>query len=337
MRRLLYLGNNLTAKTRYYSTMELLYQKLHGEGYEIKIESDELFKIKRLWKMIQAILRNRREVDYILIDTFSTTNFYFALICSQLARLLNIKYIPILRGGNLPSRLKNSPILSRVIFEKSYLNVAPSNYLRDSFEQNSFNTMYIPNILDIKMYPFVLRKKIEPKLLYVRSFAQLYNPQMAIKVLSRLKSNFPKAKLCMVGPVKDDSFEECQELAEQLGLTKDIEFTGVLSKSDWHEKAKDFDIFINTTNFDNTPVSVMEAMALGLPVVSTNVGGMPYLINNEIDGILVERNSIEEMTKAIERLMSSPDYAMEVSKKARKKVEMFDWQHVRSKWNDILK
>ena len=67
-----------------------------------------------------------------------------------------------------------------------------------------------------------------------------------------------------------------------------MNFTGKLSKQEWRDLSKDYNVFINTTNFDNTPVSVIEAMALGIPVVSTNVGGLPFLITDKVDGVLVE-------------------------------------------------
>ena len=106
-------------------------------------------------------------------------------------------------------------------------------------------------------------------------------------------------------------------------------------KEDWHKKSEDYDIFINTTNFDNTPVSVMEAMALGLPVVSTDVGGMSFLIKNEIDGILVEKNSVDKMTNAILSILDNkyPNLALN----ARKKVENFSWHTNKEKWFQILK
>ncbi|NNF74921.1 MAG: glycosyltransferase family 4 protein, partial [Flavobacteriaceae bacterium] len=94
--------------------------------------------------------------------------------------------------------------------------------------------------------------------------------------------------------------------------------------------------FINTTNFDNTPVSVIEAMALGLPVVSTNVGGIPYLISDRHDGLLVEKDDLEGMLKAVIYLYNNPATADEIGRRARNKVEQFDWQRVKNRWLEIL-
>ena len=108
-----------------------------------------------------------------------------------------------------------------------------------------------------------------------------YNPIMAVRVLNVLKEKYSNSTLTMVGPDKDGTLEECRVLATDLELNGSIDFKGYMKKNDWINIAKDFDIFINTTNFDNMPVSIIEAMALGLPIVSTNVGGIPYLLENK--------------------------------------------------------
>ena len=107
-------------------------------------------------------------------------------------------------------------------------------------------------------------------------------------------------------------------------------------KSEWHKLSEEFDIFINTSNLDNTPVSVMEAMALGLVVVSTNVGGMPYLINNGLEGVLVAPNNIERMTLAIDNIIMNTESTQQLTLNARKKVESFDWSNVKQSWIDIV-
>ena len=93
---------------------------------------------------------------------------------------------------------------------------------------------------------------------------------------------------------------------------------------------------LNTTNFDNMPVSVIEAMALGLPIVSTNVGGMPYLVRDGVDGILLPPNDEKAMARAIQDLLADPESAGKMAENARKKVEGFDWREVAEQWRELL-
>lgn len=331
---ILYIGNNLTKRSKYNSTMNTLSMLLSSEGYKVKKASNKKNKVFRLLDMLIAVSRNYRKADYILIDTFSTQNFYYAVIVSQLSRILKKKYIPILHGGNLPERIHKSKFLSNLIFNNSYLNIAPSMYLKTHFDGKGYKTKYIPNTIEINEYPFKERKIITPNILWVRAFDKTYNPQLAIEVLNILKTKFPEIKLCMVGPVKDDSFEACKKLVSKYSLETSITFTGVLKKEEWHKLSVGFDVFINTTNIDNTPVSVIEAMALGIPIVSTNVGGIPFLIENQKEGILVPKNNAKAMSNAIINLLEEKNPNM--TKNARNKVENFDWNEVKEKWNAIL-
>lgn len=334
---ILYIGNNLSSSKSNVTTMQLLSVLLKQEGFDVQCCSSKANQVLRLVDMLYNIVKYRKRVKYILIDTYSTKNFYYAFLTSQLARLLNLKYIPILHGGNLPDRLVASTKMSEMIFKNSYRNIAPSNYLKAEFKTLGYDSGYIPNVLEISSYKYKERTSFQPKLLYVRAFQELYNPQMAIRTLAKLQKEFPLGELCMVGPDKDGSLQKCKDLAKNLGVSESIKFTGLLSKTEWHQLSKDYDIFINTTTVDNTPISVMEAMALGLAVVSTNVGGMPYLIADNETGILVESNNIDDMVRAIEKIISNHLQGSKITSEARRSVEQFDWSVVKESWKAVLK
>jgi len=96
------------------------------------------------------------------------------------------------------------------------------------------------------------------------------------------------------------------------------------------------DIFINTANIDNTPVSVIEAMASGLCVVSTNVGGIAYLLEDQVDSLLVPADDVDAMVVAVKRILTEPDLAERLSSNARRKAEQFDWSVVLPLWEKLF-
>ena len=304
MKKIVYIGNNLSKKTKYTPMLLTLSELLKEEGYAMVVASSKMNKLNRLFDMALTLLKHRKGTDFVLIDTFGATNFYFAVLISQLARVFSLRYIPILRGGNLPVRFEKNPTLTKLIFSNSYVNSTPSDFLKVELEKKGYTATVIPNILKIANYKYQPRKIIRPKLLYVRAFHQIYNPTMAVRVLHLVQQKYPAATLCMIGPGKDASFQETKDLAVKLGLAKSIQYTGVLSKDEWHKMSEGYDIFINTTTIDNTPISVMEAMAMGLPVVSTDVGGIPYLLEDKIDAYLVPNNDVIAMTTAIVSIIS---------------------------------
>jgi L-malate glycosyltransferase len=334
--KLLYLGNQLSKHGYNKTTIETLGLQLEQGGYAIYYASDKKSFPLRLLDMMWSVVIYRKKVTYVLIDTYSTKAFWYAFFCSQLARVFNINYIPILHGGDLPNRLKQNPKLSRMVFANAYKNVAPSGYLKQAFESIGFsNVIHIPNSIEIDKYVFKSREKLTPKLLWVRAFASIYNPEMAVKVLQQLQEKYPSASLTMVGPDKDGSLQTTKDFAKSIGVI--VNFTGQLTKEDWWQLASEHDIFINTTHFDNTPVSVMEAMALGLPVVSTNVGGIPYLVKDKENALLVNDNDDKAMTKVILDLLEDQEKARVLALNARKFIEQMDWEVVKEEWKQVLR
>ena len=309
---------------------------LRKEGLLVVTASAKKNKLLRLLDMLVTVWRHRKTASYVLIDTYSTRNFWYAYAVAVLCQKLHLKYIPILHGGELPRRLKSSPTASKTVFKNAFLNVAPSLYLKSEFETAGFhNLRYIPNSIEIKNYPFLERRNPRPKLLWVRALAEPYNPLLALQVLELLLLKYPKAELCMVGPIKDESFDTCKRVASEKKIP--VTFPGKLEKEEWISLSTDYDIFLNTTNVDNTPISVIEAMALGLPVISTNVGGLPFLISADIDGILVPPNNADRMARAVENIIEDPIRSLERTRLARKKTEAFDWQIVKKDWLNLLK
>lgn len=333
---IVYLGNNLTLHGNTPSSIETL-GKLLGERYEVKRFSNKRNQLWRGLDMMWAVIRYHRSAKVVLIDTYSSLGFYFALGAAFICRVLSIPYIPILRGGNLKTRLTGSPSFSRFVFGGAHVLIAPSAYLGSTFREYGYHAVqYIPNSIEMSYYEMKTRDTINAKLLWVRSFHKIYNPLMAIKVLQQVRTRVPSATLCMVGPDRDSSLFQCQDYVKKNGLTDAVKFTGVLSKTEWHAVAREYDIFINTTTVDNTPVSVIEGMALGLPVVSTNVGGVPYLITDKENGLLVESNDISGMVEQILWLMENSSNASKLALNARAFVEAFDWRTVRHKWFTLL-
>lgn len=334
--RILYFGNNLSSKTGYYGTMDLISVILKSNGYDLRLYSNRMNIVSRLFHMIFGLIFNKNWCDLVLIEVFSTKAFNFAYILGVLSKILNLRYICILHGGNLPERYLKSPKKIKFLFQNAVANVAPSYYLYDYFNR-SFPITLIPNALKLDLYDSNNQRTYNRiKLLYVRAIAEIYNPKMAVDVVKILLDKGYDVSLTLIGPDKDGTLSKLIDYINNLKLEDYIEITGVLSKKEWIKKSKDSNIFINTTNVDNTPVSVMEAMALGFPIISTNVGGIPNLISDGIDGILVDAKNTEKMANEIIRVFEEQPLRDKLVKNALKKVSDFDLREISQKWKILL-
>ena len=291
----------------------------------------------RLVEMAAVLVRQRKTAGVVIVDTYSTLAFYYAYMTAVLCTRFKIPYIPILHGGNLPARIKNSPKMAHKVFGCSHSNIVLSGYLGAVLDEGRIPYSVIFNNIDLSIYTFKTRSTLRPRLLWVRSFHEVYRPEMALQVLQKVRQVYPDAVLTMVGPDKDGSLEQCRKLAAELLPQATVTFTGKLTKSAWLELSEGFDLFINTTNFDNLPVSMIEAQALGFPIVSTNAGGIPYLITDGVDGMLTPVGDVDAMAAAILRLLSDPELAGKLSANARASAERFDWEKIKLQWNALLR
>jgi glycosyltransferase involved in cell wall biosynthesis len=333
----LLVGNFLTDSVGNYQACEDLARRLEKAGWLVITTSSKRNRLSRLIDMSITVIRKRKQYSVAHVDVFSGLAFLWAKTTCFILRLINKPYILTLHGGNLPTFAKLWPkSVGRLLRSAAAVNT-PSGYLYEHLRCCRSDLRVLPNPLNISAYNFRLRKKPEPRLIWLRAIHDIYNPSLVPRVMALVKHDFPQSHVFMIGPDKSDgSLKSTQRMARELGVSSRISYVGRVPKSKvphWMEKG---DIFLNTTNIDNTPVSLLEAMAAGLCVVSTNVGGIPYLLDHGEDGLLVSANDPEAMAKAVNRVLTEPGLAERLSHNARKKVEQFDWSIILPQWEDLL-
>jgi glycosyltransferase involved in cell wall biosynthesis len=333
---ILFVGNFLSTAGFSSSAGEVLSDKMRAAGYRIPVTSRRVNRVARLADMLLSIWRWRHNYQAAHIEVFSGPAFIWAEWACRLLRWLGKPYVLALHGGNLPEFSRLHPKRVSRLLNSAAKVVAPSGYLKGKLSIFRDDIRYIPNGVDITSYPFRLRDKPRPKLVWLRAFHQIYNPHMAIDVIKRLSENFPDVRLKMIGPDKDGSLEDVRRLATELGVAKQVSFPGRIDKRDVPVFLNGGDIFINTTTIDNMPVSVIEALACGMCVVSTNVGGIPYLLENAADALLVPDGDANAMAEAVSRILTESELSARLSKNARSKVEHLDWSVVLPQWKYLF-
>lgn len=292
--------------------------------------------LPRVFDMMCTLLQNQSRYRVVLLHVYSGRAFLWAFLTTMVAKLLRKKLVLWLHGGNLPAYYTRHKALVELVFRRADHVFAPSAYLAQTFSAK-FKVAILPYELPIETYPHRVRTSLRSKLLWLRTFNAGYNPTMAPHVIKLLAQDYPDVELLMCGPDSGDgSFQATQQLAQELGVEDHISFPGKISKDRIKKVGLDYDVFINTTNYDNNPVSVIEAMAMGMCVVSTNVGGVPYLVSHGQDGLLVPPNDPDSMASACRQLLSDPVLAQRLSRNARHKAESFDWKNLAPKWQALL-
>jgi len=335
---ILYIGNILSSKGLNPPPIELIRDKI-CKSFKIKmvLASDKKNRVLRFLHMNYVYWRNYKSVSLMFIDVYSTKAFYFAFYFALISKAFSLKYIPIIHGGNIDLRIKKNRWMTKFVFKNSDINISPSKYIYNIFKNNNFKVTYIPNCIDFSNYKFKQRQNVRPRIIWLRSFHEIYNPKMAVNVLKIISDCYSDAELVMIGPDKDGSLKHCQELSKKYKISHKINFVGYLNKIDWIEIAKDYDLFINTSKVDNMPVSILEMMALGLPIVSTDVGGIPFILEHGKNSLLVKDNDDQNMAFQIKYLIEKPSFAYKISMKAFEDSKRFSTDLVVPEWSKIIK
>ncbi len=330
--RLGFFGNMLGRNPGFVSTQAQIVADLFAaEGAQVTSASSKKNRLWRLLDIAASIIANRNRIDICVLEVYSGLYMILAEVATRLCKLFGLKLIGVLHGGRLPDFAQRYPRWTRSVLARADILVAPSPFLCREMGNGEFDLRVIPNVVDLANYEFKPRKKIAPKLIWMRSFHSIYNPLMALRVFAELLKRFPEARLVMAGV--DKGLEaEARELAGDLGIAHRVTFPGFLAGEVKSRAFAEADIFINTNRIDNMPVAIIEACAAGLPVVATNVGGIPHLLTDGHEALLVPSDNAEEMAEAIERLLRDPDLTERLSTNGRTLAEMSSWPTVKREW-----
>ena len=304
-------------------------------NYRVVSASAKLNRYARLADIILTLIRERNNIDVLIVEIYGGPSFVVEDIASALGKLFRHRIVMWLHGGAMPQFMARHPRWTTRVLKRANILVAPSEYLARAVREYGFTARVIPNVIDLSRYQYRCRRDLQPQILWMRSFHPIYNPELALHVLARLRKTVPDAALVMAG--KDGGHEyEIRQLAERLGLNGAVRFTGFLDMLGKLRAGQDSDIFLNTSRVDNMPVALVEAGAMGLPIVSTAVGGVPDLLTDRQTGLLVADQDLDGAVSAVELLLRDRGLAEKLSSNGRRLAERSSWEHVEPLWEQIF-
>ncbi len=314
---------------------EILSDGLREKGYPVFCVSSLPNRYLRIADIIRTIILRKRDVDLQCIQVYSGPGFLIADIASKIGKLIGQPIVMVLHGGALQEFMARFPLWTCRVLKRADALIAPSAFLARAVVPYGFHVQVIPNIIHLSHYPYRYRQIIGPRLFWMRQFHPIYNPDLAIRVLARLKDEIPEASLVMGG--QSGILElEVRRLAEKIGVASSIRFLGYLDMAAKVKEGDAADIFLNTNHIDNMPVAVVEACAMGLPVVATAVGGVPDLLTHEETGLLVPDDDDDAMAGAVMRLLADSKLTGRLSAKGRQLAVHSSWEEIFPQWERVF-
>jgi len=283
---------------------------------------------------VPLLVRELARADVVHVFSSSYSSFLLAPLPAMLiARALGKPVILNYRSGEAPDHLSRSAIARRTIARVDR-NIVPSQFLVDVFKTFAIGASINPNIVDLDRFCFRDRVPLRPRLVSTRNFDALYNVACTIRAFRLVQDRWPDASLTLVGGGAEEP--QLRALVADLGL-RSVEFVGPVTPDRIAGYYADNHIYVQTPNIDNTPTSVLEAFASGLPVVSTGAGGVPAILTHGEHGLLAPLDDHETLASHILRLLDDPPYADRLIRAAHARVQSCTWANVREQWIDAYR
>jgi L-malate glycosyltransferase len=297
---------------------------------------DRLLRIKyvrtiatQLWYW-PLLLRELRRADVVHAFAASYSSFLLAPLPAVLvARLLGKPVVLNYHSGEAPDHLRRSAVARFVLRRLVDANVVQSAFLRDVFRSFEIDAKVVPNIVDLRQFTYRVRDPLRPRLLCTRNFEPVYNLSCVLRAFAKIQAYYPAATLTLVGSGSQDAILRDEAAALRL---ENVTFAGRIAPSEVHASYADADIYVQAPRIDNMPLSLLEAFASGLPVVSTDVGGVPSMLRHGVDGLLVADDDAGGLADQVVNLLTHPALARRLAQSAYRTLAAYQWPVVRDGW-----
>jgi glycosyltransferase involved in cell wall biosynthesis len=272
-------------------------------------------------------------VDVAHVFSASYASFLLAPVPAMLvARLMNKRVVLHYHSGEAEDHLEHWGWLVHPWLGLADEIVVPSRYLKDAFARFGHETRVIPNVVDVSRFRYRARSPLRPRLLSTRNLERYYRVDTIIEAFARFQALDPSATLTIAGI----GSEEVTLRALAASITRGgVQFVGRVEPERMPDLCSQADVFLNASEVDNQPVSILEAFASGLPVISTPAGDISSLVRADETGRLVPPADPAAMADAIAETLRRPDRALQMAERARAEVNRFTWAAVRDDWFSV--
>lgn len=278
---------------------------------------------------LPLLARRLAEVDVAHVFSASYASFLLAPLPAILtARAHGRPVILNYRSGEAPDHLARSAIARRTLASVD-LNVVPSRFLVDVFARFGVRASIIPNLVDLDRFRFRPRAPLTPRLLSTRNFDALYNVACTLRAFRVIQDRYGDATLTLVGDGPER--RRLEALAGHLAL-RGVAFVGRVPPTEIAQYYASHDIYVQSPNIDNMPASILEAFASGLPVVSTDAGGIGAILTHREHGLLVPLDDHIGLARGVIELLESPALAERLARAAHATCAAYTWSAIREQW-----
>ncbi len=292
----------------------------------------------RLGTYIWALWRAAGRTD--VMHVFANSGWAWHLFAAPAVLVAWTRGVPVIvnyRGGNAGDFLAAAPRYVRPMLDRVAALVTPSEYLSGVFAGYGLTSRIVPNIVDLAHFTERPARNFgdAPHLIVTRNLEPIYDIPTAIRAFARVRAVFPAARLTIAGSGPERV--PCERLVGELGIGAAVVFSGRIDNDRIAALYAEADAALNPSTVDNMPISILEAYASAVPVVTTDVGGIPFIAVNERTALLVPARDPQAMAAAALRVLQDPALAQRLTTAGLDRVRNYSWPVVRDQWYAVYR
>jgi glycosyltransferase involved in cell wall biosynthesis len=327
-----------------------LAQLLRGEGIAVEVVQvnapyrpqwiGAIKGVRAVARLLPYLVRLWRAAGRAqLFHVMANSGWSWHLYAAPAVWIASMRGCPVVvnyRGGEAQSFFAHSFFWVEKTLRRVNALVVPSGFLQQVFRQQGVAVTLVPNIIDLERFRARAEQKrgsASPHLIITRNLEAIYDVATAIRAFHIVQQEFPAARLSIAGSGPEE--QNLKALVASLGIAEAVTFLGRLDNEKMGALYACADLMLNASLVDNMPISILESLASGVPVVTTNVGGIPHLVEHERTALLVAPRDPEAMARAILALLRDSAKAAALAHEGLKLVQPFAWVNVKKQWLDV--
>ena len=305
--------------------VDILQKMLQTDGHTAEVFSTKAPHLRRM--LLPFKLKSAgKDFDVFHIHCCSNWGFLPAVIGVSVGRRLGKRIVLTYHGGGGEKFFDRHSKLVRHFLTRTDANIVLSGFLSQVFEKNGLPFVTIPNILELDDSRFRQRERLQPNYVCTRAHEPLYNIPCILRAFHKVQSIRPEATLTLVGGGSEH--ENLVRMAEELGL-QNVTFPGRVANEDIYPYLNRADIMLSAPTVDNMPVSVLEAMNAGLLVISSKVGGVPYMVKKNSTGLLFDSDDSDALAGKMLWAVDNQTVARAIALQGHKAVSRYRWENIK--------
>lgn len=299
---------------------------VNSDGYEAEIFSTQGSIVRRVITFIKLIYVARK-YDVMHIHGCSDRGMLPIVYGVIAGKIWKKRIIATYHGGDADKYFAKRGAFARRWLKRADKVIVLNGYLEKVFAKYEIPCIVIPNIVPLREDVYVEKKELRPRFISVRHMSPLYRVDMVIKAFAEIVEKYPDATLTVLGD--GELREELERLAvSDERLAGSVQFIGQVPNERMYEYLKENDIMLSAPRIDNMPVSLMEAMNAGVLVISSNVGGVPYMIEHQKTGLLFD-GDVDALAEQILWALEHQKECVAMIEAAHEEVKRYTWEKVR--------